>query len=122
MMMLRKGISGIVSNNMVHGSLCEVIRKVYSGDIWIRREILNAIVESDLHLNVPKDSNEENQQLTKREKEILTLIGKGCSNPKIAQRLFISETTVKTHISHVYKKMNIHTRLEAIIHAKKSTL
>ncbi len=122
LMMLRKGISGIVSHKIARNALLEVVRKVYSGDIWIRRETLNAIVESDLNLNEPKDSNGDNLQLTTREKEILALIGTGCSNPEIAHRLFISETTVKSHISHIYKKMNIHDRLEAAILAKNRNI
>ncbi len=122
LMMIRKGISGIVSTQTAQDTLIEVVRKVYSGDIWIRREALNAIVDSGLDLNVPKESKGENLPLTKREKEILALIGTGCSNFEIASRLFISESTVKSHVSHIYKKMNIHKRLEAVILAKKSNI
>jgi DNA-binding NarL/FixJ family response regulator len=122
LMMIRKGISGIVSNTTTYDALVEVVRKVYAGDIWIRREALNAIVESGLDLNVPEESEGKNLQLTKREKEILSLIGTGCSNLEIASRLFINEATVKTHVSHIYKKMNIHNRLEAVILAKKSNI
>jgi DNA-binding NarL/FixJ family response regulator len=120
--MIREGISGIVSTKTAQGILVEVVRKVYSGDIWIRREALNAIVDTGLDLNVPKKSKGKNLPLTKREKEILSLIGTGCSNLEIALRLFISETTVKSHVSHIYKKMNIHNRLEAVILAKKSNI
>lgn len=122
LMMIRKGISGIVSTSSALDSLVKAVRKVYSGDFWIRREVLNAIVESGVDLNVPEESEGENLQLTKREKEILSLIATGCSNHEIASCLFISQITVKSHISHIYKKMNIHNRLEASILAKNNNL
>ncbi len=122
LMMIRKGINGIISTKTAHDTLIEAVRKVYSGDIWIRREALNAIVESGLSFNVPKESKGVNLQLTKREKEILHLIATGSTNLEIASRLFISKITVKSHVSHIYKKMNIHNRLEASILAKTNNI
>ncbi len=121
LMMIRKGISGVVSTKPALDTLVKAVRKVYSGNFWIRRETLNTIIESGLGL-VPKESEGENQQLTKREKEILHLIATGSTNLEIASRLYISKITVKSHISHIYKKMNIHNRLEASILAKTNNI
>ncbi len=122
LMMIRKGISGIISTNPVLDTLVQAVRKVYSGDYWVRRDVLNAIVESGLGINVHEETEEENLQLTKREKEILHLIATGSTNREIASRLFISQITVKSHVSHIYKKMNVHNRLEATILAKRNNI
>ena len=52
--------------------------------------------------------------LTRREKEILSLLAEGLSNKEIAEKLFISPGTVKTHVKHIYKKLNVKRRMEAV--------
>jgi len=55
-------------------------------------------------------------RISKREREIVSLLCKGCSNRQIAQQLFISETTVKTHISNILAKLNLHDRMQIVVY------
>ena len=58
------------------------------------------------------------ERLTRREREILLLMSEGLSNPEIAKRLFISLSTTKVHVRHVFRKLGVRTRLQAILHAR----
>ena len=60
------------------------------------------------------NENGRNGHVTKREKEILILIAKGCTNRQIAERLFISEETVKKHVKNIFKKLEVNNRIAAI--------
>lgn len=83
------------------------------------REIYNSSILSILpHLT---NSNLE-LKLTCREKDLLTQIAKGLTNSEIANTLFLSEMTVKTHLKNIYKKLNVSNRTEAIIIAMKNNL
>jgi DNA-binding NarL/FixJ family response regulator len=60
---------------------------------------------------------EEQDPLTEREKKVLQLLAAGASNKQIAAQLFISESTVKTHVAHIYEKLGVKTRAEAAVRA-----
>ena len=60
-------------------------------------------------------SSEPISPLTSREKEILTLVAKGASNADIAEKLFVREVTVKTHLNSIYKKLNVDNRVQAVL-------
>jgi DNA-binding NarL/FixJ family response regulator len=62
------------------------------------------------------------EQLTNRELEILVLISRGLSNQEIGEELYISTKTVKTHLYHIYKKIDVANRVQAALWAKKNTL
>ncbi len=64
---------------------------------------------------LPFVSSEPISPLTSREKEILTLVAKGASNADIAQKLFVREVTVKTHLNSIYKKLNVDNRVQAVL-------
>lgn len=73
-------------------------------------------------VNIQQTHNIENIDLTEREKEILTLVAKGLSNKKIADKLFVKEVTVKTHLNNVFKKLKVASRTQATLLALQMNL
>jgi len=95
------------------------IRKILNGDIWISRQLLVRTLQRARELdskNLPVNAVSE---LTLREREILRLVAAGLSNQAIAERLYISTNTVKTHISNIYKKIDVINRVQAILWANE---
>ena len=83
--------------------------------IWGNREELKPTLPSP----VPLDSSGSGEELTPREIEVLTLIATGISNQELADRLFISKATLKTHINRIYAKLGIERRAQAVLRAKQ---
>ena len=71
---------------------------------------------------LPFVSSEPISPLTSREKEILTLVAKGASNADIAEKLFVREVTVKTHLNSIYKKLNVDNRVQAVLLAMQTQI
>lgn len=96
------------------------IKSLLKGDCWLPRELLVKC------LNATRDNRHNHHevsfstQLTMREREILKLISSGLSNQAIAERLYISPNTVKTHISNIYNKIDCVNRVQAIIWAAEN--
>ncbi len=79
--------------------------------------------KSEKHGNIlPFVSGEKISPLTQREKEILTLVAKGSSNSQIAQKLFVREVTVKTHLNSIYRKLNVDNRVQAVLLAQQTEI
>ena len=64
---------------------------------------------------VSKESMENISRLTQRELEILKMVSKGASNADIAEKLFVKEVTIKTHLNNIYKKLNVENRVQAVL-------
>lgn len=92
------------------------IRKIISGEIWLSREITKEIIFS--YREKQSWILTTSVSLTEREKEILKLLSLGLSNIDIANTLFVSENTVKTHLYNIFKKLNVKNRLQAMMWAK----
>ncbi len=71
---------------------------------------------------LPFVKDEQISPLTSREKEILSLVAKGSSNSQIAQKLFVREVTVKTHLNSIYKKLNVDNRVQAVLLAQQTQI
>lgn len=114
---IRLGAMGIVLKEHAAELLLKAIRKVYEGEVWIDRSMMGMMIqEFTKPLQVdPEDS--KIAALTMREREVITLVGEGLKNKQIAERLFISETTVTHHLSSVFSKLEVSDRLELIIYA-----
>jgi len=93
------------------------VKKMLAGDYWLSRELLSKSLKSVRETENKLHKLPNSSQLTLREMEIMRLIAAGLSNQKIADRLFISANTVKTHISNIYKKIDAVNRVQAILWA-----
>jgi DNA-binding NarL/FixJ family response regulator len=121
---LRAGASGFLLKDVQPAQLVEAIRVVASGEALlapsITRRLLDRFAASlDASLRTPPP---ELDSLTPRELEILRLIAAGLTNAEIASELFVSETTVKTHVSSVLHKLNLRDRVQAVVLAYEAGL
>ncbi|NIT13339.1 MAG: response regulator [Candidatus Dadabacteria bacterium] len=105
------GIDGCLNINSSYIDLVQSIRTVKDGGIWADNEVLTSALKKFINKN-DKTIKSLSNKLTKREYEIADHLYQGFSNKAIAQKLFISEKTVKTHISHIFKKLGIKHRYE----------
>lgn len=108
------GIDGYLLKDSSYDELKEAIDVVISGNTYIQPSLLPALNESMEDYALDKEKIE---WLTKRELDVLQLISKGCSNKKISDELKISERTVKNHISHIFRKIDVEDRTQAAVFA-----
>ena len=114
---IRKGAMGIVLKEHAADLLLKAIKKVHDGEVWIDRSMMGMMIQE---LSRPNHSDPETAKitsLTSREREVIELVGEGLKNKQIAERLFISETTVTHHLSSVFSKLAVSDRLELTIYA-----
>jgi two-component system, NarL family, nitrate/nitrite response regulator NarL len=117
---LRLGASGIVLKHSSQGVLLASIRKVLAGEYWLGSESLPFLIEA---LRASKDSapistSFEELGLTAREVDIIAKVAAGASNRDVARQFCISERTVKHHLTHVYEKLGVSSRLELAVFAR----
>jgi DNA-binding NarL/FixJ family response regulator len=101
--------------------LIAAVRTVAAGDALLSPTITKRVIKQFTHIPRPTPP-EELAELTTREQEILRLIAHGLSNAEIGQRLYISETTVKTHVTHILQKLGLRDRVQAVVLAYQSGL
>lgn len=119
---MKIGADGYILKDSDSNSLIEAIRYVYAGKSYIQ-PCLSAMLVDDI--DETEEYNEDLAKiklLTKREYEVLILIAEGLSNREIADRLFISEKTVKNHVSNIFKKIKVNDRMKAAIFAFKTNI
>ncbi|NOR54234.1 MAG: response regulator, partial [Candidatus Aminicenantes bacterium] len=115
---LKAGAKGYLSKDISSSDLIKAIQTVHQGELWIERKLMARFFEGE----TTADSGEEaragtlKEVLTLREKEILSILTKGHTNKEIAQTLFISEKTVKSHLNNIFRKLNVTRRLQAILY------
>ena len=114
---LRLGARGIVLKESSPDELLDCIRHVARGEQWVDRETMNRALATIARREATGD-----QRLTARELEIVRMIAEGLRNKAIAERLSISEGTVKIHLHNVYEKLGLDGRLELMLHAQKHGL
>jgi len=118
---LRAGASGFVLKDDPPEQLLAAIRTVAAGDALLSPGVTKRVIEKFAgtpHAPPPKGFDE----LSTRELEVFRLIARGLSNAEIAQELFISETTVKTHVTHVLQKLDLRDRVQAVVLAYQTGL
>jgi DNA-binding NarL/FixJ family response regulator len=121
---LRAGASGFLLKNTPPEQLAEAVRLVSRGDALIAPEVTRSLIEA--FARIPDSSTPApaplRETLTPREIEVLTQLAHGNSNAEIAETLFISEATAKTHVSHILTKLGLRDRTQAVVLAYESGL
>ena len=121
---LRAGASGFLLKDAPPEDLVEAIRIVAAGDALlapsVTRRLLDRVASRLPRAN--EDAIPALSELTERELEVLKLMARGLSNAEIAEKLVVSETTVKTHVSRVLGKLEIRDRVQAVILAYETGL
>lgn len=113
------GIDGYLLKDSSYDELKEAIDVVISGNTYIQPSLLPVLNESMEDYALDKEKIE---WLTKRELDVLRLISEGCSNKKISDELTISERTVKNHISHIFRKIDVEDRTQAAVFAIRNKI
>jgi DNA-binding NarL/FixJ family response regulator len=111
---LSAGASGFVLKDDPPEQLIAAIRTVAAGDALLSPSITNRVISQFARLSRPAPPKEL-EELTSREMEVLRLIARGLSNAEIGEQLFITDTTVKTHVTHVLQKLNLRDRVQAVV-------
>jgi DNA-binding NarL/FixJ family response regulator len=119
---LRAGAAGFLLKSVEAVRLVESVRLVARGDGVIEPSVTRRLLTAFATTSKPVRTPNGLDQLTDREREVLACLGEGLSNQEIGKRLFIGETTVKTHVSRVLTKLDLKSRVQAAILAQDAGL
>ena len=118
---LTAGASGFVLKDDPPEQLIAAIRTVAAGDALLSPTITQRVIKQFARIQRPTPPKGF-ADLTTREQEVFQLIANGLSNTEIAQELYISDTTVKTHVTHILQKLNLRDRVQAVVLAYQTGL
>jgi len=105
------GATGYILKNCSAVELFQAVKDIYNGGSPMSPQIARLVVTS---FNQKQKASEEFESLTEREKEILQLLAKGFQYKEIAAKLFLSVETIRTYVRHIYEKLQVHTRTDAL--------
>ena len=119
------GAVGVVLKEKAPEVLIKAIEKVHEGEIWLDRAMVANVFSAasrfrDTRKNDPGGS--QDRTLTEREREVIALVGEGLRNKQIADRLFISEGTVRNHLTTIFSKLEVSDRFELLIYSYRHSL
>jgi DNA-binding NarL/FixJ family response regulator len=118
---LRAGASGFVLKDDSPEQLLAAIRTVAAGDALLSPTITKRVIQAFTRVSAPAPPKELDE-LSEREQDVFRLMARGMSNAEIGQELYISETTVKTHVTHILQKLNLRDRVQAVVLAHQAGL
>src|SRR6202050_1979654 len=127
---MKLGTSGIVLKQTATELLIKSIRKVHAGEIWLDSHTTAAVIRQFVAADdnpppaAPQSSTRERERspLSQREREIVALVAQGFKNKEMAEKMFISEQTVKNHLHNIFAKMGVSDRLELALYAIHNNL
>ena len=129
---MKLGTSGIVLKQTATDQLIKSIRKVHAGEIWLDSHTTAAVIrqfvanEDAAPMPPPQISGppreRERSPLSQREREIVALVAQGFKNKEMAEKMFISEQTVKNHLHNIFDKLGVSDRLELALYAIHNNL
>ena len=113
---MRLGARGVVWKQSASALLLKSIRKVYAGEIWLDNRMTAELIDA-FKKSSDAGVRREKPLLSPREREIVQLVAQGFRNREIAEKLFISEQTVKNHLHNIFDKLGVSDRLELALYA-----
>jgi len=124
---MKLGCSGIVLKQTAPDLIVKSIRKVYGGEIWLDSHTTAAVMRQfaapgDLTGPSGSGKTRERSPLSTREREIVQLVAQGYKNKEMAEKMFISEQTVKNHLHNIFDKLGVSDRLELALYAIHNNL
>jgi DNA-binding NarL/FixJ family response regulator len=122
---VRAGVKGLVRKDASLDTLINAIEKVHAGEVWLPRALLASVLSDLARTNGHAQTSVARSglpSLTRREIEIIGLICDGLTNQQLADRLFISETTVRHHLTSIFAKLNVRNRLGLAVYAHRHGL
>jgi DNA-binding NarL/FixJ family response regulator len=122
---IKAGAMGYLLKEISIEEVASAVRAVFNGQSLISPSMASKLL-NEFATMVRKDDDRQQQvptpRLTDREMEVLKLVAKGMNNRDIAKKLFISENTVKNHIRNILEKLQLHSRMEAVVYAVREKL
>jgi DNA-binding NarL/FixJ family response regulator len=119
---LQSGASGFLLKNAPPEELVHAVRVVAAGDALLAPSVTRRIIEQFARRPVRPEVGARLQSLTQREREVLMMLARGRSNAELAAELFVTEGTVKTHVSSLLAKLGLRDRVQAVVLAYESGL
>ena len=119
------GAMGIVKKEKAAEVLISAIERVYAGEAWLDPSLMAGVLTEMARASKPTKTDPEAEKigtLTNREREVIALVGEGIKSKEIAGRLFISETTVRHHLTSIFDKLGVADRVELLIYAYRHGL
>jgi DNA-binding NarL/FixJ family response regulator len=121
---VKQGCCGVVPKQTSTELLLKSIRKVHAGEFWLDRmttaEVIRRLAKKGTAANAPSSRlgvRDQSTALSTREREIVILVAQGFKNKEMAERMFISEQTVKNHLHNIFDKLGVSDRLELALYA-----
>jgi len=120
---IRQGALGLVLKEQAPDVLLKAIEKVHAGEVWLDRAMMAGVL-SEMVVGGARPGSKEARvaMLTEREREVIALVNEGLKNKQISDRLSISETTVRHHLTSIFAKLGVESRLELAIFAHRHSL
>ena len=114
---LRAGASGYLVKDCSTDEIAEAVRMAANEEATLSPELAHAMLDEVRRLDPESPEDDSERVVTKREVEVLQLIADGCSTPEVAERLYISQKTVKNHLASIYHKLDARDRTQAVLQA-----
>lgn len=119
------GADGLLLKDKASEILIKAVRKVHAGEDWLERSMMRGALDQLRNQGSKAQADPEAEKirtLTEREREVIALVGLGLKNKQVAERLFISDTTVRHHLTSIFSKLGVSDRLELVIYAYRHKL